>query len=251
MRDKRKIVKAILEYDRQVHGKGKNLSIDFAGEKFAKDKEANEFLMKNPNAFLFGVIFDQGILAEKAWSAPYKLKVRLGHFDLKKMVSLGPKRLKDKISQKPALHRYNYLGEWIYEASKKLLAEYDGDAFNIWGGTPSAKETREKLKEFKGIGQKKANMALRILSRVFKIPFENLEVVDVPYDIHVRRVFLRAGLAKKDTINTITEAARVVYPKEPSRLDVVWHIGRNFCHSRNPACVPCPLRKVCPKIGAK
>jgi len=32
----------------------------------------------NPNAWLFGVIFDQGIPYEKAWAAPYILKRRFG-----------------------------------------------------------------------------------------------------------------------------------------------------------------------------
>jgi len=34
-----------------------------------------------PVEFFYGVIFDQGILADRAWKAPEKLKQRLGHLD--------------------------------------------------------------------------------------------------------------------------------------------------------------------------
>ena len=247
--DKRKIVKAILEYDRKIQKEAKSPSVNFAGEKFVEDIKANEFLLKHPNAFLFGVIFDQGILAEKAWSAPYILKQRLGHFDLKKMVLASSKKIREKVTQKPALHRYHYLGDWIYEAAKKILEEYKGNASNIWEGNLSAKEVRRRFLEFKGIGPKKANMAVRILKKTFKVKFGGMCTIDVPYDIHVRRVFLRTGFVERDSIKTITEAARRLYPKEPSRLDAVWHIGKNFCHPRNPECRKCSLDKVCPKIG--
>lgn len=247
--EKNKIAKAILEYDKKIHGTFQSPSVDFAGDKFAKDEEADEFLLLNPNAFLFGVIFDQGIPAERAWAAPFRLKQRLGHFNLKKIIKLGPEELSNKISQKPALHRYHYLGEWIFEAAEKLLNEYNGSAKNIWRGNLSAEKVLERLKEFKGIGQKKANMAVRILNRTFKVSFKNTSVVDIPYDIHIRRVFLRMSLAKKDSVEAITRAARELYPKNPSSLDsAIWHIGRNFCHPRNPECLICPLEKFCSKL---
>jgi len=249
--DKKKIVKAILEYDRKIQKEAKSPSVNFAGEKFIEDKKANNFLLKNPNAFLFGVIFDQGILAEKAWSAPYILKQRLGHFDLRKIVLLGPKKLRNIVIEKPALHRYHYLGDWIYQAAKKILEEYKGDASNIWEQNLSARKVRKRLQEFKGMGPKKANMAVRILKKTFKVKFEGMHAIDIPYDIHVRRVFLRTGFVERDSIKTITEAARKLYPKEPSRLDAVWHIGKNFCHPRNPECKKCPLEKICPKIDVK
>lgn len=245
--NKKGIVKAILEYDRQIHG-NKNQLIDLAGERFAKDSKINRFLFSNPNAFLFGVIFDQGIPAERAWSAPYLLRERLGHLDLEKMVRLGPEKLSTAIMRKPALHRYRYLGEWIFAAAQKLIGEYDGDASGVWQKNLSAATVLRRLKEFRGIGQKKANMAVRILNLTFGIPFKEMGSVDIPYDIHIRRVFLRLGFVDQDSPRAVISAARELYPPNPSKLDVVWHIGRNFCHSRNPECSICRLTGVCPKL---
>ncbi|MCL4339946.1 MAG: hypothetical protein JRN37_00460 [Nitrososphaerota archaeon] len=39
---------------------------------------------KHPLEFVFGVILDQGIKYEKAWSGPFELTNRLGHLDVKK-----------------------------------------------------------------------------------------------------------------------------------------------------------------------
>ncbi len=48
---------------------------------FTTDKDANDLILTNPNAFLYGAISDQQIQAERAWQLPYNLKQRLGHLD--------------------------------------------------------------------------------------------------------------------------------------------------------------------------
>ena len=44
-----------------------------------------DFVMRDSNAFLFGLIADQSVKAETAWSLPYKLAQRLGHFSMQKI----------------------------------------------------------------------------------------------------------------------------------------------------------------------
>ena len=51
-------------------------------------KEVKDFLINNPNAFLLGLISDQSVKAEIAWSLPYHLKERIGTFDFQKIVHL-------------------------------------------------------------------------------------------------------------------------------------------------------------------
>lgn len=52
---------------------------------YTNNKDADRFVRKNSNAWLFGVIFDQGIPYERAWAAPFKMKQRLGHFSIKRI----------------------------------------------------------------------------------------------------------------------------------------------------------------------
>ena len=48
---------------------------------------AKKFILENPNAFLFALIAEQSVKTEVAWSLPYNLKERLGHFDIYKIAN--------------------------------------------------------------------------------------------------------------------------------------------------------------------
>jgi len=215
--------------------------------------ESSFWVNKNMSSldFLFGVIFDQGIKAERAWEAPNKLKKRLGHLNPLKISSMSKKDLEKIVFQKPALHRYKKVVDWILEACKLLNQRYEGNAENIWNDIPRAKDLEMRFEEFKGIGQKKASMAVNILVRDFKIPIKdvNKKDINVSYDIHVRRVFLRAGLVNKDDRSLLINTARKLNPEYPGELDLpAWEIGRRWCHPTNPECDRCFLKEVCPKL---
>lgn len=240
--DKKKVVQALV-------GFGDKIKFDpsFSQLRLPKNKKATEFLFKNPNAFLFGVIFAQGIRAEKIWEAPWILKQRLGHFDIKKIAKIDKEKLVKILLQKPALHRFpNAIAKALIEAADILSRKYKSNASNIWERNITAPELYKRLIEFRGIGQKKAAMAILILFHDFKIPIKNLEESDVAYDVHIRRVFKRTGLVNKDSLKEIIKMARRLYPKHPGALDFpAWVIGRTWCHPQKPNCPQCVLQKVC------
>lgn len=51
-----------------------------------------DFVMRDSNAFLFGLIADQSVKVETAWSLPYKLAQRLGIFPCRRL----PKKARRK-----------------------------------------------------------------------------------------------------------------------------------------------------------
>lgn len=241
MSKKEEIVKRLITH-------GHKIKADTKTPYFSPDKQANDFIITNSNAYLFAVIFDQNIPAEKAWTAPWLLKQRLGHWNLGRMVAEGVDILRDAVKQKPALHRYHYLGNWVWEASKQLVDKYQGNAGNIWKNTRDARIILDRLLAFKGIGQKKANMALIILYEYFNQKLDNLDEVDVPYDVHIRRVFLRTGLISSDSIKEVVAVGRTYSPDYPGIIDsAAWNIGREFCRPENPKCMLCPVYGVCPR----
>jgi len=243
--DNVQIIQKLLEYDSILHDK----EVDFLERGYSNIPQANELLKSDPNAFLFAVIFDQGIQAERAWSAPNQLKKRLGHLNIPRIIKEGSNNIVNVCKMKPALHRYHYMGNWIWLAAKRLKENYNSNASNIWSSSPKALEVIKRLQEFKGIGQKKSNMAALLLYRDLKIPMKNLEGVDIAYDVHVRRVLLRTGLCKKDNIKHMIGTIRRYHPEFPAKLDgPLWHIGRNWCHARKVECRKCVLKVVCPKI---
>lgn len=237
--DQAAIIRALLAYAdtaRAAVNKG-------GGEAFfTPNPEANHFLFENPFAFLLAVIFDQGIVAERAWAAPYELRRRLGHLDPARIVA-EPNRVGECVSQPPKLQRFiNTIPRWVVAASKKVISEYGGDAGRIWSDRPTADDLERRLDAFPGIGQKKAAMAVEILQRHLKVEIRELQQTDIAYDIHVRRVFLRTGLADHDDRDHMIQAGRRLNPARPGAIDSpMWLIGRGWCSPGVPLCPDCPL----------
>jgi uncharacterized HhH-GPD family protein len=209
---------------------------------------ANDLIRADPFAFLVAVISDQGIRAERAWAIPFELKSRLGSFT-PAAISGEPERIREAFAAPPKLHRFvNQVADWIVAASRIVLDDYGGDTGAIWAGSPEAATLRARFEHFPGIGQKKAAMAVEILERDLHVPIGALTGSDVAYDIHLRRVFLRTGLADRDDVGHMVEVARALRPDRPGELDnPAWDIGRRWCIANDPDCAACPLNIVCPR----
>jgi hypothetical protein len=86
---------------------GRSQGRPFSEVEFAPtpDTGANEFVRRNPLAFLFAVIADQGMTAERAWRVPHDLHRRLGHFDPNLIIANFDAILR-AVKGPPALHRF-------------------------------------------------------------------------------------------------------------------------------------------------
>lgn len=216
------------------------------GSSFTDIPEADAFIKSDPNAFLIGVLFTQGIPAERAWAGPWLLSQRLGHFDLARLAA-EPEAVAAAFARPPCLHRFKHtLPRWISAAAARLLEEYGGDASRIWAEGSHVVEVTERLSAFAGIGRKKAAMAVEILVRHFGVRLTGTECGRVAYDVHVRRVFLRSGLADEDTPDAVEAAAARACPEAPGSLDLpAWLVGRDWCRPAKPDCEACPLVSRC------
>jgi uncharacterized HhH-GPD family protein len=236
------VVRALLEYGQAQRPAALGQAT------FTPHPEANALIMDDPFAFLLAVIFDQGIPAERAWRAPYDLMQRLGHLDPARMLA-DPEGVRTAVAQPPVLHRYREkMPGWLVAAARIVLHDYAGDAARIWNDHPTARQLQQRLDRFPGVGQKKAAMAVEILDRDLGVPIRELDGSDIAYDVHVRRVFLRTGLAEYDDLDHMVDVARRAYPERPGAIDMpTWLIGRQWCHAGLPDCPACVLRDVCPK----
>ena len=229
------------------------------------DPEAARFTERHPQAFLFGAIFDRMVSANAAWQSPHLLSLRLGHLDVRKLAAMKPEVLARSIKRSgddKALHRFPAtMAKAIVSASRKLLAEYEGDAARIWTpGTPAGVVV-ERLQEFDGISHKIANMTARLLVTYYGAHLTGWEDIDVAVDRHVARVFLRTELVPGEPRRTrysaaelkpaIIAAARKANPSFPGALDeAAFVVGREWCHAGGAQCRvgarACPLVQLCP-----
>jgi len=219
-----------------------------SGSSFTVNPAADELVRSSPQAFLLGVLFTQGIPAERAWAGPFLLRERLGHLDVARLAT-APDETAAAVTSPPALHRFVLtLPRWITSAASRLLREYDGSAANIWPEGAHVQQVTDRLLAFDGIGEKKAAMTVAILIRHFGVALVGVEHGGVAYDVHVRRVFLRSGLVEADSAREVQAAAKGICPEAPGTLDLAaWLVGREWCRPRDPSCDVCRLAAACPR----
>lgn len=244
-RAQRAVADALIAYGRELDASGAAQ----VGSSFTGSAAADELLRRDANALLLGLLFTQGIPAERAWSAPWHLRERLGRLDPEYLATHSDE-VRAAVQAPPMLHRFKEtLPRWIVSAAQILCAEYGGDASRIWSSGSSVAEVVARLSSIPGIGRKKAVMAAAILTRHLGVPLTGPEGGQVAYDVHVRRVFLRSGLAAHDTLAGIERAAAEALPESPATLDLAaWLIGRETCRPVAPACDRCRLGAVCPRL---
>jgi uncharacterized HhH-GPD family protein len=213
------------------------------------NEPANEFLVGNDWAFLCGVICDYQMPADRAWATPFNLAARLGGWSVE-LVAHSEDAVSEAFLGPPAIHRFpNQTAVFVVDGARRVLDHYGGDAGAVWRGTPTARDLQQRLQEFKGISQKKAAMAVEILYAQLGVEIAEMWGSDIAYDVHVRRVMLRAGLADRDTVTHMVERARELHPQRPGALDLpMWEIGRTWCHKSTPNCDECVISSVCPRL---
>jgi endonuclease-3 len=239
------VASELLSYGRELEAQGAAQ----VGGSFSGNPDADALIEFSANAFLLGVLFTQGIPAERAWSGPFELAARLGTLDLEYLAG-NQEAVREAFQRPPMLHRFKEtLPRWICSAADRLLLEYAGSAENIWPPGAHVLEVTERLSAFDGIGRKKSVMAVEILTRHFGVELAGRECGQVAFDVQVRWVFLRSGLVDEDTREAIEAAAAAACPDAPGTLDLpAWLVGREWCRPKAPQCDRCRLGAVCPRL---
>ncbi len=131
------------------------------------DADANELLGRDPLALLLGMMLDQQIPLEKAFSGPRELARRLGHEpSAAELAGYDPEALAAVFAERPALHRYpRAMAGRAQELARLVLARYDGDAAQLWATAGSGAELVRRLAELPGFGRAKAQIFAALLGK--------------------------------------------------------------------------------------
>ena len=95
---------------------------------------ANELLSRDPLALVMGMLLDQQVSLEKAFSSPYELARRLGHEPTAaELADYDPEALVAVFSQRPALHRFpRAMAGRVQDLARAIVDRYDGEASQVW-----------------------------------------------------------------------------------------------------------------------
>jgi uncharacterized HhH-GPD family protein len=129
--------------------------------------EANELLTRNPLALLIGMLLDQQVPFEKAFSSPYELVKRLGHEPTAaELAEYDPAALAAVFAERPALHRFpKAMAARTQDLARLIVDRYDGDAAAVWTGAASGKELLARVTELPGFGGNKAQIFTALLGK--------------------------------------------------------------------------------------
>ena len=128
------------------------------------DIEDDDRLREDPNAALLGLLYDQRVRAESAFTGPLRLKDRLGHLDMAKIAAMDFEPFQEHFSESPAVHRFtNKMAENTQEVASILAEEYDGNAANLWNDGADLDTIETRLQDLPGFGPAKASKIKYVL----------------------------------------------------------------------------------------
>lgn len=129
--------------------------------------DADALLSDDPFALLVGMLLDQQVPIERAFSAPFDLAERLGATpDPATVAAYDPERLAAVFATPPALHRYPVAMAGRTQAlAQAVVADYGGDTTRIWAEAADGKDLLKRLQALPGFGQQKAKIFVALLGK--------------------------------------------------------------------------------------
>ena len=133
------------------------------------DAEADELLSNDPLALLIGMLLDQQVPMETAFTGPAKLRTRLGQLDAASIAALDPEAFIEVCKQPPSVHRFpGSMAGRIQSLCGAIAEQWGGDAAAIWTrGDPDGAEVRGRLEALPGFGSQKARIFVALLGKQY------------------------------------------------------------------------------------
>jgi uncharacterized HhH-GPD family protein len=131
------------------------------------DADADALLTDDPLALLIGMLLDQQIAMEAAFSGPLKIRQRSGGLDARSLAGYDPDALVELFRQTPAVHRFpGSMAARVQTLCQTVVDDWHGDAAAIWTeGDPDGPTVLARLKALPGFGEQKAKIFLALLGK--------------------------------------------------------------------------------------
>lgn len=129
--------------------------------------EADALLTADDNALLLGMLLDQQVPMEKAFSGPAVIAQRMGGaLDVSAIARSEEEEFVALCSQRPAIHRFpGAMAKRVRQLCQVLTDRYDGQAANIWAEVDSGAELKRRLERLPGFGPEKASIFVALLGK--------------------------------------------------------------------------------------
>ncbi len=121
------------------------------------DKTEDAFIAASPTAAILGLLFDQRVRAEVAFTGAKRLHDRLGHLDLAIIADMNEEALRATFAESPAVHRFsNKMADTTRKVARFLVDHYDGKPEGLWNDGAAIEVIERRIKAMPGFGAGKA-----------------------------------------------------------------------------------------------
>jgi uncharacterized HhH-GPD family protein len=147
------------------------------------DTAADALLTDNPLALLIGMLLDQQVAMETAFSGPLKIEQRVGAVDAKSLAGYDPERFAEAFKETPAVHRYpGSMAGRVQALCQAIVDDWNGDAAALWTqGDPDGPQVLARLKALPGFGEQKAKIFLALLGKQYGFTGAGWREASAPY----------------------------------------------------------------------
>ena len=134
--------------------------------RIAQDEAADEVLNADPFALLMGMLLDQQVPMERAFTGPAKVMERFGSLDPSAIAAADPDEFAELCARPPAVHRYpGSMAARIQALAAHVTTEYDGNAARLWESAETGHELFRRLVALPGFGKQKAQIFVALLGK--------------------------------------------------------------------------------------
>jgi uncharacterized HhH-GPD family protein len=147
------------------------------------DAEADQLLSEDPLALVIGMLLDQQVPMERAFTAPNDLRHRLGApLDATSIAAMDPDALVEVFRTRPSLHRYPASMAARVQALSRVVADtYGNDAAAIWSSASSGEVLFDALRALPGFGEQKTRIFIALLGKQLDVRPPGWEKASAPY----------------------------------------------------------------------
>lgn len=135
------------------------------------DTAADDLLAKDPNAVLIGMVLDQQVTMEKAFTGPKVIAERMGGtLDVAAIAAADPEQFAAMCATPPAVHRFpGSMAGRIQGVCQVLVRDWDGDVANLYASAKTGAELKAQIATLPGFGAQKAAIFVALLGKRFGV----------------------------------------------------------------------------------
>lgn len=133
------------------------------------DAVVDDLLSSDPNALLIGMVLDQQVPMEKAFSGPAVIAVRLGgELDVVRIADMSEDEFVALCAERPAVHRFPAaMGKRVQQVCRVLVDQYAGDAAGLWRDAATGADVKRAVQSLPGFGPQKAAIFTALLGKQY------------------------------------------------------------------------------------